>query len=47
MNAGAYGISMVIRYSSRPLPAEVMVKDGEAHLVRERETLSDLLKGQS
>ena len=47
MNAGAYGFSMASRYNSRPLPAEVMVRDGEARLIRERETLEDLLKGQS
>jgi len=47
MNAGAYGFSMASRYNSRPLPAEVMVRDGEARLIRERETLGDLLRGQS
>jgi diaminopimelate decarboxylase len=46
MNAGAYGFSMASRYNSRPLPAEVMVRDGEACLIRERETLADLLRGQ-
>ncbi|MCX6649182.1 MAG: diaminopimelate decarboxylase [Candidatus Bathyarchaeota archaeon] len=47
MNAGAYGFSMASRYNSRPLPAEVMVREGEARLIRERETLGDLLRGQS
>jgi diaminopimelate decarboxylase len=47
MNAEAYGFSMASRYNSRPLPAEVMVRDGEARLIRERETLGDLLRGQS
>ena len=46
MNAGAYGFSMASSYNSRPLPAEVMVKDGEARLIRERETLADLVRGQ-
>ncbi len=46
MDAGAYGFSMASRYNSRPLPAEVIIKDGEARLIRERETLGDLLKGQ-
>ncbi len=46
MNAGAYGFSMASRYNSRPLPAEVMVGDGEARLIRGRETLGDLLGGQ-
>jgi diaminopimelate decarboxylase len=47
MNAGAYGFSMASRYNSRPLPAEVIVKDGKARLIRKRETLRDLIKGQS
>jgi diaminopimelate decarboxylase len=47
MHTGAYGFSMASRYNSRPLPAEVMVRDGEAKLIRKRETLSDLLQGQT
>jgi diaminopimelate decarboxylase len=46
MNAGAYGFSMSSHYNSRPKAAEVMVKDGESRLIRERETLHDLLRGQ-
>jgi len=46
LNAGAYGFSMSSRYNSRPLPAEVMVEGGKAFLVRERETLEALLRGQ-
>lgn len=46
MDAGAYGFSMASRYNSRPLPAEVMVRDEEARVIRERETLDDLLRGQ-
>jgi diaminopimelate decarboxylase len=46
MNAGAYGFSMASRYNSRPLPAEVMVMDAKDRLIRERETLQDLVKGQ-
>jgi len=42
-SAGAYGFSMASRYNSRPLPAEVLVEGSEARLVRERETLEDLL----
>jgi diaminopimelate decarboxylase len=45
-NAGAYGFSMASNYNSRPRPAEVMVVNGEAKLIRERETFQDLLKGQ-
>lgn len=46
MNAGAYGFSMSSHYNSRPKAAEVIVKGGEARLIRERETLQDLLRGQ-
>ncbi len=46
MSAGAYGMSMASNYNSRPRPAEVMV-DGEAwRVVRERERLEDLWRGE-
>jgi diaminopimelate decarboxylase len=45
-NAGAYGFMMSSNYNSRVRPAEVLILDGKAHLIRERETLDDLLKNQ-
>ncbi|WP_394758988.1 diaminopimelate decarboxylase [Flavobacterium sp.] len=45
-NAGAYCFSMASNYNSRYKPAEVLWKDGKAHLIRERETFDDLLKNQ-
>ena len=45
-NAGAYGFSMASQYNSRFRPAEVLVHDGKAHLIRKRETLEDLLANQ-
>ncbi|NMO22998.1 diaminopimelate decarboxylase [Pyxidicoccus fallax] len=46
MSAGAYGMSMASNYNSRPRPAEVMV-DGEAwRVVRERERIEDLWRGE-
>jgi diaminopimelate decarboxylase len=45
-NAGAYGFSMSSNYNSRLKPAEVLVLNGEAKLIRKRETLDDLIKGQ-
>jgi diaminopimelate decarboxylase len=45
-NAGAYGFSMSSNYNSRPKPAEVLVINGEAKLIREREKFEDLVKGQ-
>lgn len=45
-NAGAYGYSMSSNYNSRYRPAEVLVINGEAKLIRRRETLEDLLRNQ-
>lgn len=45
-NAGAYGFSMSSNYNSRFRPAEVLILDGQAHLIRRRETLDDLLLTQ-
>lgn len=45
-NAGAYAFSMASNYNSRFRPAEVMVLGGEAHLIRKRETMEDLFRGQ-
>jgi diaminopimelate decarboxylase len=46
MDAGAYGFAMSSNYNSRPRAAEVMVDGDCAHLVRERETLTDLMRGE-
>ncbi|MFN0032404.1 MAG: diaminopimelate decarboxylase [Flavobacteriales bacterium] len=45
-NAGAYGYAMASNYNSRFRPAEVMVHQGQAHLIRSRDTLDDLLRNQ-
>lgn len=45
-NAGAYSFMMASNYNSRFRPAEVMVIDGQAHLIRRRETMEDLLGTQ-
>ncbi|MBB6461203.1 diaminopimelate decarboxylase [Flammeovirga kamogawensis] len=45
-NAGAYSYSMSSNYNSRFRPAEVLVFNGKPHLIRERETLEDLTRGQ-
>jgi diaminopimelate decarboxylase len=45
-NAGAYGFSMSSNYNSRLRPAEVLILDGKAHLIRERETFDDILRHQ-
>ncbi|MBN8685941.1 MAG: diaminopimelate decarboxylase [Chitinophagales bacterium] len=46
LNAGAYCFEMSSHYNSRFKPAEVLVKDGNAKLIRKRDELSDLLRGQ-
>lgn len=45
--AGAYGAVMGSNYNSKPLAAEVLIDEGQAHLVRERQTTEDLLRGES
>jgi diaminopimelate decarboxylase len=45
-NAGAYGYMMASNYNSRPRPAEVLILNGMAHLIRRRETLDDILLTQ-
>lgn len=45
-SAGAYGFVMSSNYNTRPRPAEVMVEGREIRLVRERESLDDLLRGE-
>lgn len=46
-SAGAYGFVMSSNYNTRPRAAEVMVDDAASHLVRRRETLSELFAGES
>jgi diaminopimelate decarboxylase len=46
LNAGAYGYSMSSQYNARPRAAEVLVKNSKCALIRERETLDDLISGQ-
>ncbi len=44
--AGAYSFTMSSNYNSRCRPAEVMIKDGKTHLVRQRESFEDLISGE-
>jgi len=46
MSAGAYGFAMSSSYNSRPRVAEVMVKGNKFEVIRERETVEDLMKGE-
>ncbi|MCC6701472.1 MAG: diaminopimelate decarboxylase [Fluviicola sp.] len=45
-NAGAYGFSMSNQYNSRLRPAEVLIRNGKAHLIRKRETLEDIVRNE-
>lgn len=45
-NAGAYGFMMSSNYNSRLRPAEVLIIDGKAKLIRQRETLEDIYRNQ-
>lgn len=45
-NAGAYCFEMSSNFNSRLRPAEVMIKDGKAFLIRERDEFNDLLRNQ-
>ncbi len=46
LSAGAYGMSMSSNYNSRPRAAEVMVNKNKDYLVRERETIDQLMYGE-
>jgi diaminopimelate decarboxylase len=46
MSAGAYGFVMASNYNSRPFPSEVLVRGKEFSLVRERQTYTDLVRGE-
>jgi len=46
-SAGAYGMAMSSNYNSRPRAAEVMVDGDHMQVVRRRETIDDLLAGES
>ena len=45
-NAGAYGFEMSSNFNSRFKPAEVMLQDNKATLVRKRDVFEDLLRNQ-
>ncbi|OYP36800.1 diaminopimelate decarboxylase [Rhodopirellula sp. MGV] len=45
-NAGAYGFVMASNYNSKLRAAEVLIEDGEAKLIRKRETFEDLTRSE-
>ncbi|MFL5274342.1 MAG: diaminopimelate decarboxylase [Anaeromyxobacteraceae bacterium] len=46
-SAGAYGFAMSSNYNTRPRSAEILVDGDTAYLARKRETLRDLVRGES
>ncbi len=46
LNTGAYGFMMSSNYNSRSRPAEVLIREGQAHLIRHRESFEDLVRNQ-
>src|SRR5262245_31153253 len=45
--AGAYGFVMASNYNSKPLAAEVLIQNAQPQLIRSRQTLDDLVRGES
>ncbi len=46
-SSGAYGFTMSSNYNSRGRAAEVMVDGDQCHLIRARETVTDLMRGEA
>jgi diaminopimelate decarboxylase len=46
-SVGAYGFSMSSTYNSRPRAAEVMIVGDQAYLIRERDSVHDLMAGEA
>lgn len=46
-DTGAYGFVMASNYNSRPRPAEILVDGDDVRVVRERERLEDLWRGEA
>jgi diaminopimelate decarboxylase len=45
--AGAYGFVMSSNYNSKPMAAEVLIDNGEVHLIRRQQTNDELLAGET
>jgi diaminopimelate decarboxylase len=44
--AGAYGFAQSSNYNSRPRPAEVLVEGARFRVIRKRESVADLMRGE-
>lgn len=45
-SSGAYGFTMASNYNTRPRAVEIMVDGSAVHVIRQRETLDDLMHGE-
>jgi diaminopimelate decarboxylase len=46
MSAGAYGFTMASNYNSHPKPPEILVDGDQYYVIRARESLEDLIRGE-
>lgn len=46
-SAGAYGFTMSSNYNTRPRAVEIMVDGDQVHVIRQRESLEQLLQGET
>jgi diaminopimelate decarboxylase len=44
-DAGAYGFSMASHYNARLLPPEILIEDGQARVIRQRQAMEELVRG--
>ena len=47
MSAGAYGFTIASNYNSRPKPPEILVDGDKYYVIRARESLEDLIRGET
>jgi len=47
LDVGAYGMVLTSNYNSRPRPPEVLVNGASVTVIRQRETLADLVRSEA
>jgi len=47
LDVGAYGMVLASNYNTRPRPAEVLVDGKSVRMIRRRETIADLVRGET
>lgn len=46
LDVGAYGMVLASNYNTRPRPAEILVEGSKARMIRKRETVAELMRGE-